>query len=218
MRGEKEQKYRSCESRDNPKLTYWHVVLICNYPSLHVTSSHYSLLDVTTHHYPLVHVTSSHYSSLDVPSHHFPLPHVTSSHGSLKFSGKLRKEDSIKIDTIPHALDIRLLRLDRGVINEGDSSRVQILNEASLVCAHRSLITCSTFDYYAVPRAIRSTARFRYYTIKESRLGSPKFCGKLRKEDSIKIDTIPQALHIRLLRLDRDVINEGDSARVQILN
>ena len=149
MRGEKEQKYRSCESQDNPKLTYWHVVLICNYPSLHVTSSHYS--------------------SLDVPSRHFPLPHVASSHGSLKFSSNLRKEDSIKIDTIPHALDIRLLRLDRGVINEGDSARVQILNEASLVCAHRSLITCSRFDYYAVPRAIRSTACFRYYTIKETR-------------------------------------------------
>ena len=45
--------------------------------------------------------------------------------GSLKFSGKPGKKDSIKIDSIPQALDIRLLRLDRGVIDEGDSSRVR---------------------------------------------------------------------------------------------
>ena len=44
---------------------------------------------------------------------------------SLKFSGKRGKKDSIKMDSIPQALDIRLLRLDRGVVNEGDSARVR---------------------------------------------------------------------------------------------
>ena len=61
--------------------------------------------------------------------------------GSLKFSGKPGKKDSIKIDSIPQALDIRLLHLDCGVINEGVSTRVRSwTEEGSLVCVHRSRV------------------------------------------------------------------------------
>ena len=42
--------------------------------------------------------------------------------GSVKFSEKRGEKNSIEFDSISHLLDIHL---DRGVINEGDSTRVR---------------------------------------------------------------------------------------------
>ena len=53
------------------------------------------------------------------------------------------------------------------------------------------------------------------FQLDRTSIGSVKFCGKGGKKDSTKTDSIPQALDIRSLRLDRGVINERDPARVR---